>query len=409
MAFDFQEYIDGLERQARENNIGKMLAAGIGVGLDENSYLAVTAMENVYVELETLTKNAEKNAANLEKKRQKRELDNLKNSRDLLLITEQEYYEKLKKYRDENLRQGSDLWYEVTEEMVKYNRRLADEAIEEQIEAAKKQMEVAEKIKKLRDDLADNLMKGGASWTDSKKVRFLGANPDGSDMVFRTETVNDFGDEIQLMEQFRDLVLQLNNLGYMPDRFFSEIADMDIEEAVSVMQKLLLADEDVRKRFAEGYGNKIALADSIASELNGILNKETLENEGVVPDMSLSQVVGGVSGEKNAFLQQLEQNFENVPSQYYLFGEKLGDAFGEGLETSIAEVMANARALVLDSMNSLAFQIVSDAKAITDRVLGSPANVYNTNYTFNASKDTTRAQLAAARDAATMDKLRGVT
>ncbi len=404
MAFDFQEYIDGLEKKARENNIGKMLAAGIGVGLDENSFLAVTAMENVYVELETLTKNAEKNAANLAKKRQKRELANLKNSKELLLITEQEYYEKLKKYRDENLRQGSDLWYKVTDEIIKYNRRLADEAVEEQIEAAKKQLEVAQKIKELKDELADNLMEDGTPWTDSETVRFLGAGPGGGDMVFHSEKINDFKDEIKILEQFRDMVLKLDGLGYMPDRFFSEIAEMDVGEAVSVMQKLLAADDEVRRAFAEGYGKKITLADSIASELNGILNRESLEEAGIA-----AYNPADAGSTQNVFLKQLEQNFEDVPPGYYMFGEKLGDAFDDGIETSIAKVMEEARNQVLDFVNGLASEFVSGIKLVKDSVVESTSNIYNTNYTFNASRDTTSVQLATARNAAIMDKLRGVS
>ena len=46
------------------DNIGSMLAAGIGVGLEKDSYIAVTALENVYVELETVSNNAWKNFQN---------------------------------------------------------------------------------------------------------------------------------------------------------------------------------------------------------------------------------------------------------------------------------------------------------------------------------------------------------
>ena len=91
MSFDFEKYIKDLETAAKNNDIGEMLASGIGVGIDENSYLAITALENVYVELETLSKNAVKNAENLAKKRQEREIDNLKNSLKLELISEQTF------------------------------------------------------------------------------------------------------------------------------------------------------------------------------------------------------------------------------------------------------------------------------------------------------------------------------
>ena len=59
---------------------GKAFAEGLGVGLGEESYRAITAVEDVYVELESLTKNAAKNAEKLNKKQQQRKLDNLKNA-----------------------------------------------------------------------------------------------------------------------------------------------------------------------------------------------------------------------------------------------------------------------------------------------------------------------------------------
>ena len=182
MSFDFEKYIENMETRAEKNDIGKMIASGIGVGLSEKSYLAITARENVYVELDTLTKNAAKNAERLAKKTQERELKNLKNALELGFVTEQEYYEKLRKYRDENLREGSDNWYKYTEEIIKYNKRLADKAAEEQLR-------MMETVKKLQNELETNLKSDDGPWYSSLKVILKGVGLGGGDEGFQWNTL----------------------------------------------------------------------------------------------------------------------------------------------------------------------------------------------------------------------------
>ena len=400
MSFDFEKYIKELEDRAESNDIGKMIDSGIGVGIDKNSYLAVTALENVYVELETFTKNAAKNAENLAKKRQQRELDNLKNALKLELISEQEYYEKLKKYRDENLRQGTDAWYKYTEEIISYNKRLADEAEKEQIR-------LAEKIYSLQQELEENLKKTKTDWYSSQKIRLIGVNPDGSDQVYQQNNLSDFSEETNLLERYRDAILGLKALGNIPDGVFTEIGDMDVGDAVKAAETILKVDEETRKRFIDGYNKRSELSGSIAAQLNGILNKEELREAGIYSAEQFNQgYFLADDAEKTAFIKTLEESFASIPESYYTLGEESGDAFGKGFESRLSQAVAEARVMMLDRMNEL----VAELSAVAAE--GGPGavsnhNVYNTSYTFNASRDTTTAQLAAARNAATLEKMRG--
>ncbi len=402
MSFDFEKYIKDLEIAAKNNDIGKMIASGIGVGIDENSYLAITALENVYVELETLSKNAAKNAENLAKKRQQREIDNLKNSLKLELLSEQEYYEKLKKYRDENLRQGTDAWYKYTEEIIAYNKRLTDEAEQEQIK-------LAEKIYGLQKELEENLKKTKDKWYSSQKIRLVGVNPDGSDQVYQKNTLSDFDDETSLLERYRDAVFALKELGNIPDGIFTEIGDMSVAEAVKAAEIILQADDDTRKKFIDGYNKRSELTGSIAAQLNGILNKEELQEAGIY---SAEQFNSGYfktdNAEKTAFIKVLEESFDYIPDSYYKLGEESGKAFGQGFENLIFQTVAEVRSAMIDSMNSLATELSAVAAGISQQTV-SNKNVYNTSYTFNSSRDTTTAQLAAAKSAATLEKLRGAS
>jgi len=402
MSFDFEKYIRDLETAAETNDIGKMLASGIGVGLDENSYLAITALENVYVELETLSKNAVKNAENLAKKRQERELDNLKNLLNLELISEQEYFDKLKKYRDENLRQGSDAWYQYTEDIIEYNKRLADEAEQEQIK-------LAEKIYGLQKELEENLMKTKDEWYSSQKIRLVGVNPDGSDQVYQKNSLSDFGEENSLLERYRDAVLALRELGNIPDGVFNEIGNMDVSDAVQAAETILQADDETRQKFVDGYNKRLESAASIAAQLNGILNKEELQKAGIYSAKEFTDGYFLADGdEKTVFIKALEASFENIPESYYKLGEESGKAFGLGFESQISQAVADAREVMLAGMNSLVAEI-SAARADVNRRTVSNKNVYNTSYTFNSSRDTTTAQLAAAKNAATLEKLRGAS
>ncbi len=398
MAFDFDKYIRELEERAEKNNIGKMIASGIGVGLSEESYLAVTALENVYVKLETVTRNAEKNAENLRKLRQKRELENLKNSLELGLVSEQEYYEKLKKYRDEHLSRGSEAWYKYTDEIVAYNKRLTEEAAQQQILMMKK-------IQSMEEELEQHLKGKNADWVTHNTIRFLGVNPDGSDMVVEKTTLEDFADEIDLLERYREAILGLKALGDVPDGIFSILGGMKVEKAVELAEELLGLSEADREKFLGGFEARNALAGQVAAQLNGIVNKEALEEAGVDVEAGFSAGFFESYQEKQAFVEELEEKFEQVPEGYYELGEKSAEAFGQGLEHKLVTVFEDARHSILSTVSDIALSMVTrtmDAvKNITEN-----SNVYNTSYIFNSSKDTTTQQLAAANNAETLKRLR---
>ena len=402
---DFEEYIRNMEDTARNNEIGSLLAAGIGVGLSKDSYRAITAMENVYVEIDNLTKNATKNYEKYQKKARERELKNLKNALNLKFLTEQEYYEKLKVYRDENLKQGSDLWYKVTEEIAAYNARVWNDALAEQEEAAQKALKtqqwLADKVAKEKEKLADKLNEHSMPLVKSEKITFHNTGAHGQDERFYHDTINDFQKDIELINRFRDAVLELKELGYMPDGFFAEIAEMDIPEAVSAMEKILNADEERKRQFAEGYQTKTELAEAVSEELFDILNKE------LVAEYHNQGVEAAILND-NIFAEQLKKYFDVIPQEYYELGETSGTAFSDGVESGLMSILnGDARATVLNAMNGVAESFFLNG---IDSVRGNYDNssVYNNTYNFNARKETITEQIFAAKSASIIDRLRGV-
>lgn len=402
---DFEEYIGNMEDTARNNEIGSLLAAGIGVGLSKDSYLAITAMENVYVELDNLTKNATKNYEKHQKKTRERELKNLKNALDLKLLTEQEYYENLKVYRDEKLKQGSDLWYKVTEEIADYNVRVWTDALEKQEKAAEKALKnqqwLADKIVKEKEKLADRLNEHSLPLVKSEKITFHNTGAHGRDELFYHDTINDFQKDIEVINRFRDAVLALQKLGYMPDGFFAEIAQMDIAEAVSAMEKILGADEERRRQFAEGYQTKTELAEEVSEELFDILNKELVtEYHKLGAEAALKS--------DNVFAEHLKEYFDVIPQEYYELGESSGEAFGYGVESGLMSILnGDTRASILNAVNGIAESFLVNG---SNSMLGNydNSNVYNNTYNFNARKETVTEQIFAAKSASIIDRLRGV-
>lgn len=394
--------LDSLGQKADTSSIGEMIASGIGVGIEQNSYLAITAMENVYVELETLYKNAEKNALALQKKSQERELSNLKNSLKLNFITEQEYYERLREYRDQNLRQGSDDWYKYTEEIILYNKRMADEL-------QKEQEALVEKLQTLRDKLSQKLSRDEDSWYTDNTIVIKGIGKNGTDAIYHNSDISTFDKEISLMEQYRDAILSLKALGNIPDGIFSDIAAMDVKDGLSAANAILNATNEERSRFISGYNKRSSLADGIASELTPILNKEEIENLGVDASAAFNNGFFNTDSEsKTSFVQILEESFTDIPDSYYNLGCSSADSFGDGFMQSIPQIMEEIRSYMQNQMTSIAEGLVSTLYSYLQSGLQNAGNTYNNKYVFNTSRDTTTQQLFAAQRASTLSRLRGM-
>lgn len=410
MPYDVNDIADpGRARQTGEE-LGEKIAEGMGVGLDRKSVEAVTAAKNVYVELETVTKNAAKNAENLAKKRQKRELDNLKNSLNLGLICEQEYYEKLKEYRDKNLREGTDAWFKATEEIAEYNKKIMDMQAEAEAEyrklVEKNIRETAELHRKLSEKLASEL-KGDEPWASRQKVTIYDANPDGSDIVYTRDSLEDFDYQIRLLERYGKLMEELYGLGKIPSGVFAELGEMDVEDAMKTAEVLLGASPEKLDKFISGYNRRDQLAGKLGDELSLIFNSGEISRAAEECARAFEEgYFGADDGNKSRFIQILEESFKEIPDSYYGLGENSGDAFSKGFREKLDALLNQAKLDIVAAMQSINFGVVSLSGSGAGAGV-TTSNVFNTSYTFNGSKDTTTMQLSAARNAAALERLRG--
>lgn len=375
MSFDFKS------EKEKGRAAGRAFVEELGVGLEESSYDAITELENVYAELETLTKNAAKNAENLKKKRQERQLSNLKTALELELICEQEYYEKLKAFRDKNLRYGTDSWYKCTEEIAAYNKRLM-EALE------KDQQKLLEKQQKLATSLV-----GKGDWLEQSSVRFKGMGENGEDLVYNSTRLDDFKDEIGLLEAYTLRLKELKALGGVPLGVFEDISKMSVSQGLEAINTILGADSATRTAFLSGYEQRSEKSKAAAGVLADILYGGGYSIDGTGQQ--------AVNGAKVSLEEHIEKTFENVPQQYRDLGAEAGTAFGNGFAQSLPEIMEGVRLAISSAVGQIGVFGQGAAGGI------STVNTFNNSYTFSAAKDTITQQLAAVRNAATLERLRG--
>lgn len=385
------------------DEVGKMLVAGMGVGITENEKLAITAMENACVKLEKVSEDAAKNAEEFEKKRRERELKNLKNSLDLGLITEQEYYEKLKDYRDKYFEQGTDSWYSYTEEIAKYNKKMSDNAVEEQ-------KKMVEKIIELRDELADKLCTDNDSLLETTQTTIHGSifGEDGRGS-YTSYSLADLEKENSRLERYRDVILKLKDLGNVPAGIFTKLRDMSVEDGTRLAETILNADEEARSKFLSDYRSRDDLSDDIATQLSPILDAEKFEEEGIVAAQSFTDGYSKkLEEDKAAFIKILENRFGALPDFYYNLGTDSADEFDKGFFEKVPEIVERFKQMFISEINSIAATISSGTAGKIRVSAAGGGNTYHTNtFTFNAAKQTVTEQLNEAKRAATLAKMRG--
>lgn len=388
------------------NSIGKMLMSGLGTAMDENSYIAVTSMQNICVKLENLSKDSLKNQLAYEKKYRERQVSNLKNAKALEIISEREYYDTLKRYRDTYIEQGTDAWYKYTEEIISYNKRMADEAEAEQRKAEERQRELAATVASLRNDLERRLKSEDSPWYEYQNVILRGVGEFGSDQSYSYTNISDFDDRTRQLKEYRDAILKLAEIADMPKAVFADIAEMSVSDGLKAANAILNADEEALKRFTEGYkGYELTLSE-VSSQLNPYLNYDKLHEAGIGSAEAFNNAYFDTQGtEKNEFITLLESSFDEVPQSYYDLGRLSAEGFGDGFGSEIGGIMDAIRSEMIGAMSAIAAELAAKASSVGMKAVGS-GNTYKTTYNFNSSQDTTTGQLLAARNADTLARLR---
>jgi len=336
-------------------------------------------------------------------KARERELQELKDQLELSKITEAEYYEKLADYRDKYFEEGSDEWYNYSIEIAKYQKRIADNAVEEQ-------KKMVEKIIELRDELADKLRTDNDSLLESTQTTIHGSifGEDGSGS-YTSYSLADLEKENSRLEHYRDVILKLKDLGNVPAGIFTKLRDMSVEDGTRLAETILNADEEARSKFLNDYRSRDDLSEDIATQLSPILDAEKFEEEGIVAAQSFTDGYSKkLEEDKAAFIKILENRFGTLPDFYYNLGTDSADEFGKGFFEKAPEIVERFKQMFISEINSIAATISSGTAGKIRVSAAGGGNTYHTNtFTFNAAKQTVTEQLNEAKRAATLAKMRG--
>lgn len=316
-----------------------------------------------------------------------KEFDQLKKQREYEQITEQQYYEKLAELRDQYFEEGSDEWEAYTDEIRKYNKSVVDE---------------------LKNEIASvqGKLMGGRSLIQTVTIK----DQEGKVIEsFKRGSVIDSKDA----ERFRDLALQIKEMGLegeaaalVMDTITEAMGSGGIEgvkNANETMQTLLDMPREELQALIDGWSAIEELYNEGSTALVSIDDTKQAVNE------SVDAVKGGletVETEAENSRQRMEEKLKeslkkDMPELFAAGGEESGDAFWSAFFAQMQEMVAQAKSDLVAHMSANIPALATGGTGVTT------AN-YSATYQFYGSGETTAQQLQAARNHATIERMRGL-
>lgn len=316
-----------------------------------------------------------------------KEFDQLKKQREYEQITEQQYYEKLAELRDQYFDEGSDEWEAYTDEIRKYNKSVVDE---------------------LKNEIASvqGKLMGGRSLIQTVTIK----DQEGKVIEsFKRGSVIDSKDA----ERFRDLALQIKEMGLegeaaalVMDTITEAMGSGGIEgvkNANETMQTLLDMPREELQALIDGWSAIEELYNEGSTALVSIDDTKQAVNE------SVDAVKGGletVETEAENSRQRMEEKLKeslkkDMPELFAAGGEESGDAFWSAFFAQMQEMVAQAKSDLVAHMSANIPALATGGTGVTT------AN-YSATYQFYGSGETTAQQLQAARNHATIERMRGL-
>ena len=339
--------------------------------------------------------------------------DALERELDLQFITEDEYYNKLAELRAQYYDEGSKEYQDYTDKIYKYNQKQEAERVDNEKAALKRRLDngyISEKeylqsIANLRDkyfksgtdkwkDYTDEItdyydskvssissaLKGTAqAWKDTSLTIIGGLNglndtkltKDGwmfsNDLTLGGVGLNDYLTELADVYNWDEILSKVKARG-ADDSIMEELLGMSVEDAKKYGQALLDATDE---EFQTHMTNRAAL---------NALNESMAEKWG------------------KALTQYFDES--DIPDTFLDAGESSAEAFGEGLNAQVDNVLASFNDKISAGLNGMIASIGSG--------VGYSTTNNNYSYTISASGSTITEQLAAIDRKQEFDRLRGV-
>ncbi len=297
-------------------------------------------------------------------------LDTLEYELDMGLISEREYYAKLKEYRDTYLEEGTDEWRNYTSKIFNYYKDQAEEVLEE----------VTDKQEDMLGRLEDHTRL-------TKTITVENFYEDGSSSTWNELNTSD--------RELKEITKYVDNLDKVEERLaaggydenfikqhMDKIRQMSVDEGLEYTNLLLDASEDT---FRKHIDIQQETAEAIKS-----LSVKAYEDE----------YSEAINESVDIWKGALEAAGFEVPEGFFDIGVDSATEFCEGFERHIESLFAPIRDKVASLMSGLSFIDKGNGNYTSQSSYSPTIHIYS-------SQDTTSQQLIAAREAMALEKLRG--
>ncbi len=266
----------------------------------------------------TKTKNTKKAAegqTEILKKQLQADLDNLKYAREFGKIEDKEYYEKLAEIRDAYFKEGDKEWNDYTLEIYRHYTDTLDKATD-------KALEDINKIAEAQDRLSEKLQNNGNRTFQNVRIT-------SKDGVTEFSKLADVGASNRQLEKYNRLLDQLyEKREDLPDIFSQELANMEVEDAISYLSTLLNASDEEFNKYMADLDRNQELADKIGKKV--------------------------LAPEAQKIKEMLEEHFgKEVPETFFDIGEDSATKYGEGFMQQLKIVLDQARETVALHLNEI--------------------------------------------------------
>ena len=298
---------------------------------------------------------------------------NLKRSLERDEITHADYYKDLKKLRDTYFKEGSDEWEKYTEELADFTEDTFDDCLDKLDDLKNESLDKIRELKDEQEALKEKLI------TDKAPIEW--GTIDGESFV----SLANYDKEINQMQRYGDMLDELfQKRGDIPQSVLDEIKEMDTEQAMRYMSALINSSDPQFNAFVQARQKLEEAASENSTKL--------------------------MSAEAEEMKRILEEKFGELPEDFFNLGDESATAFGDAFLVELEYVMQTVKETIMAEMSEISNAAVASFSSATGSGATSVVNNnYSSSYTFNSSKDTTTQQLAAARNAATLQRLRGNT
>lgn len=238
------------------------------------------------------------------------------------IISDAEYYASLEAIRDKYFKVGSDEWFDYTEEIFDYHEQLKEDAIEKAEEAREKAQEVLSDVLDEAKDFSEKLSDVGGLY-DSDAI--IGVeyqwSEDGrtlTEKAVKGIAPADLNAQTADIQRYADNLIKLK--GKVPADLFGMLRDMSVKDGLAFTDALLAYDDEALNAYVKAFEEKERAIRSVTVELYG------------------AEVV---EASQDFFDAVQEEAGVKLPEKFFAIGEDSGEQFAEGFAEKIPEIVKN--------------------------------------------------------------------